>query len=92
MVILGTGWAAHALLKDIDASKFDVTTVSPRNFFLFTPMLAASAGAHECMSIMHGLFGHARKDRVERFLATVPENAMLFAVDESMIAADDRTI
>lgn len=44
VVILGTGWGAHALLKGIDAAKFDVTTVSPRNFFLFTPMLAASAG------------------------------------------------
>lgn len=43
IVLLGTGWAAHALLKEIDASKFEVTTVSPRNFFLFTPMLAASA-------------------------------------------------
>lgn len=43
VVVLGTGWAAHALLKEIDASKFEVTTVSPRNFFLFTPMLAASA-------------------------------------------------
>lgn len=43
VVVLGTGWAAHALLKEIDASKFEVTVVSPRNFFLFTPMLAASA-------------------------------------------------
>lgn len=50
--MLGTGWAAHALLKEIDASKFEVTTVSPRNFFLFTPMLAASAvGTVEYRSI-----------------------------------------
>lgn len=47
VVILGTGWVAHALLRDIDGNKFDVTTVSPRNFFLFTPMLAASAGEEE---------------------------------------------
>lgn len=52
MVVLGTGWAAHALLKEIDATKFEVTTVSPRNFFLFTPMLAASAvGTVEYRSI-----------------------------------------
>ncbi|CAM9788443.1 unnamed protein product [Ectocarpus sp. 6 AP-2014] len=52
VVVLGTGWAAHALLKEIDASKFEVTTVSPRNFFLFTPMLAASAvGTVEYRSI-----------------------------------------
>lgn len=52
VVVLGTGWAAHALLKEIDATKFEVTTVSPRNFFLFTPMLAASAvGTVEYRSI-----------------------------------------
>ncbi|CAM9533373.1 unnamed protein product [Scytosiphon promiscuus] len=52
VVVLGTGWAAHSLLKEIDASKFEVTTVSPRNFFLFTPMLAASAvGTVEYRSI-----------------------------------------
>eukprot|EP00752_Nemacystus_decipiens_P007861 g7023.t1 len=52
IVVLGTGWAAHSLLKEIDASKFEVTTVSPRNFFLFTPMLAASAvGTVEYRSI-----------------------------------------
>ncbi|CAM9578122.1 unnamed protein product, partial [Laminaria digitata] len=52
VVVLGTGWAAHALLKEIDSTKLDVTTVSPRNFFLFTPMLAASAvGTVEYRSI-----------------------------------------
>jgi hypothetical protein len=43
VVVLGTGWASHAFLSSIDAEEFDVTVVSPRNFFLFTPMLAASA-------------------------------------------------
>uniref|UniRef100_A0A7S4IZG0 NADH:ubiquinone reductase (non-electrogenic) n=1 Tax=Odontella aurita TaxID=265563 RepID=A0A7S4IZG0_9STRA len=43
IVVLGVGWGAAAFLKDIDTSKFDVTVISPRNFFLFTPMLAGSA-------------------------------------------------
>ncbi|CAM9362539.1 unnamed protein product, partial [Phaeothamnion confervicola] len=52
VVILGTGWASHALLKSIDANKYDVIVVAPRNFFLFTPMLAASAvGTVEYRSI-----------------------------------------
>ncbi|CAM9427994.1 unnamed protein product [Chrysoparadoxa australica] len=52
IVILGTGWGSHAMLKSIDATKYDVTTVSPNNFFLFTPMLAASAvGTVEYRSI-----------------------------------------
>jgi hypothetical protein len=43
LVILGSGWASAALLQDIDTNQFDVTVVSPRNYFLFTPMLASSS-------------------------------------------------
>jgi NADH dehydrogenase FAD-containing subunit len=39
-------------LKDIDTSMYDVTVVSPRNYFLFTPMLAGSSvGTVEFRSI-----------------------------------------
>ena len=38
IVILGTGWGSAAFLKSIDTSMYDVTVISPRNFFLFTPM------------------------------------------------------
>lgn len=52
VVILGTGWGAAAFLKDVDTNLYDVTVVSPRNFFLFTPMLAgASVGTVEFRSI-----------------------------------------
>lgn len=52
VVVLGTGWGAAAFLKDVDMSKYDVTVVSPRNFFLFTPMLAGAAtGTVEYRSI-----------------------------------------
>ena len=43
IVVLGSGWGSHSFLKTIDAIKYDVTVISPRNHFLFTPMLAASA-------------------------------------------------
>jgi NADH:ubiquinone reductase (non-electrogenic) len=43
LVILGTGWASFALTRKIDASKFDVTVISDRNHFLFTPLLASCA-------------------------------------------------
>jgi NADH:ubiquinone reductase (non-electrogenic) len=43
LVILGTGWGSFRVLKDLDARKFDVSVVSPRNHLLFTPMLASSA-------------------------------------------------
>lgn len=52
IVILGTGWGAHALVKSLDASTFDVTVISPRNYFVFTPMLAGAAtGTVELRSI-----------------------------------------
>lgn len=58
IVILGTGWGAAAILKEIDTHKFDVTVVSPRNFFLFTPMLAgASVGTVEYRSITESIRG-----------------------------------
>lgn len=39
LVILGTGWASVSVLKHIDRDMYDITIVSPRNFFLFTPLL-----------------------------------------------------
>ena len=52
LLVLGTGWGGHAFLKTIDATKYDVTVISPRNYFMFTPMLSASAvGTVEFRSI-----------------------------------------
>jgi hypothetical protein len=52
LVVLGTGWGAAAFVKNIDTTKFDVTVVSPRNYFVFTPMLAgASVGTVDFKSI-----------------------------------------
>lgn len=56
IVILGTGWGAAAFLKEIDTSLYDVTVISPRNHFLFTPMLAgASVGTVEFRSITESI-------------------------------------
>ena len=53
IVILGSGWGSLAFLKTIDAAKYDVTIISPRDHFLFTPMLAASAvGTVDFRSVM----------------------------------------
>jgi hypothetical protein len=52
IVVLGTGWGAASFLKDVDTDRYDVTVISPRNYFLFTPMLAgASVGTVEYRSI-----------------------------------------
>ena len=52
IAVLGTGWGAAAFLKSIDTDKYDVTVISPRNYFVFTPMLAgASVGSVDFKSI-----------------------------------------
>jgi len=52
VVVLGSGWGSHAFVSSLDARKYDTIIVSPRNFFLFTPMLAGAAvGTVEYRSI-----------------------------------------
>jgi len=52
IVVLGSGWGAHALLKVADCQKLRLIVVSPSNHFVFTPMLAsASVGTVEYRSM-----------------------------------------
>merc|ERR1712226_1699416 len=63
VVVLGTGWASYSFLKTIDRSKFDVTVVSPRNYFLFTPLLASTTvGTLEFRSIIEPVRNIGFKD------------------------------
>jgi NADH dehydrogenase len=43
VVILGSGWAGFRLASELDKYLYDVTVISPRNHFLFTPMLPSTA-------------------------------------------------
>lgn len=43
LVIIGTGWAGFKLLKAVDHRKYDITVISPRNHFVFTPLLTGTA-------------------------------------------------
>jgi NADH dehydrogenase FAD-containing subunit len=43
VIVLGSGWASHALLKVADPYRLAVFVVSPDNHFVFTPMLASAA-------------------------------------------------
>jgi NADH:ubiquinone reductase (non-electrogenic) len=42
LAILGTGWASYSVLKHINKHLFRVVVVSPRNHFLFTPLLCST--------------------------------------------------
>jgi NADH:ubiquinone reductase (non-electrogenic) len=53
VVVLGSGWAGFRFLKDIDQKFFDVKAISPRNHFIFTPLLASTTvGTLEYRSII----------------------------------------
>ena len=54
VVVLGSGWGAVSFVKALEASApYDVTLVSPRNYFLYTPLLpGAATGAVEDRSIV----------------------------------------
>ncbi|KAL1898981.1 hypothetical protein Cpir12675_001641 [Ceratocystis pirilliformis] len=56
LVILGTGWGSVAILKDLNPDDYHVTVVSPRNYFLFTPMLpSATVGTLEVRSLVESI-------------------------------------
>ena len=53
LVVLGTGWGSYSVLRNINKKLFDVSVISPRNHFLFTPLLASTAvGTLEFRSII----------------------------------------
>ncbi|KAK5673547.1 NADH:ubiquinone oxidoreductase [Batrachochytrium dendrobatidis] len=53
VAILGSGWAATSFLTDLDTDHYNVVIVSPRNYFLFTPLLpSCTVGTVELRSIM----------------------------------------
>ncbi|KAJ3497493.1 hypothetical protein NLJ89_g10343 [Agrocybe chaxingu] len=43
VVVLGSGWASTSLLTTLDTTEYNVVVISPKNFFLFTPLLPSVA-------------------------------------------------
>ncbi|PPQ90158.1 hypothetical protein CVT25_012469 [Psilocybe cyanescens] len=43
LVVLGSGWGTTSLLKTLDTTDYNVVVISPKNFFLFTPLLPSVA-------------------------------------------------
>src|ERR1051325_4860209 len=53
LIILGGGFAGFSFLKRINRSLYNIIAVSPRNHFLFTPLLASTTvGTIEFRSII----------------------------------------
>ena len=66
LVILGTGWGAVSLLQKLDTTQYNVIVVSPRNYFLFTPLLTSTpVGTIDLKSIMEPIRHIIRRKKGE---------------------------
>jgi NADH:ubiquinone reductase (non-electrogenic) len=53
LLVLGSGFGGYSLLSRLDVRDWDATLLSPRNYFLFTPLLpSAASGSVELRSIL----------------------------------------
>lgn len=77
LVILGSGFAGYSLLRNLPRGTFDVTVVSPRNYFVFTPLLpSAVVGTVEFRSILEPVRRRVRGARmVEATAESIDWNA-----------------
>ncbi|KAJ5468105.1 hypothetical protein N7475_005857 [Penicillium sp. IBT 31633x] len=95
LVILGTGWGSVSLLKKIDTENYNVVVVSPRNYFLFTPLLpSCTTGLIEHRSIMEPIRNILRhkKASVKFYEAEATkidyEKRIVYISDDSEIKGD----
>jgi NADH dehydrogenase len=62
VVILGSGWGGYTLSRKISSSKYDCTIISPRSYFVFTPLLTdTAAGNLDFSSIVEPVRDHKTK-------------------------------
>jgi len=95
--VLGTGWGSVSLLKKLDTENYNVIVISPRNYFLFTPLLpSCTTGTIEHRSIMEPIrnFLRHKKRSVQFFEAEATkidyEKKVVYINDDSEIKGDVR--
>ncbi|KAL2136132.1 hypothetical protein VTI74DRAFT_5355 [Chaetomium olivicolor] len=95
LVILGTGWGSVSLLKRLDTENYNVIVISPRNYFLFTPLLpSCTTGTIEHRSIMEPIrtILRSKKASVKFYEAEAssidPERKVVRIFDNSEIRGD----
>jgi len=95
LVILGTGWGSVSLLKKLDTENYNVVVISPRNYFLFTPLLpSCTTGTIEHRSIMEPVrnFLRHKKAAVKFYEAEATkidyEKKIVYINDDSEIKGD----
>ena len=75
LVILGTGWGSYSVLRNLKKRKhlrnqYNIIVISPRNHFLFTPLLASTTvGTLEFRSIIEPIRNTGFRDEHHFHLA-----------------------
>ncbi|KAI8388845.1 uncharacterized protein BYT42DRAFT_611843 [Radiomyces spectabilis] len=92
IVVLGSGWASTSFLKAIDTDQYNVVVVSPRNYFLFTPLLpSCTVGTVDVRSIVEPVrFITRHKSRVVKVYEAEcteidPEKKEITIIDNSEV-------
>lgn len=66
VVVLGSGWAGYTVAHRLDPKKFQTVLVSPRSYFVFTPLLAStSVGTLEFRVALEPV--HSRRSKISFF-------------------------
>ncbi|QSZ36459.1 hypothetical protein DSL72_006338 [Monilinia vaccinii-corymbosi] len=61
VLILGSGWSGFTLSRQLDPAKYQTVVISPRSYFVFTPLLASTAvGTLEFRSALESVRGRGR--------------------------------
>ncbi|KAF7729451.1 NADH:ubiquinone oxidoreductase [Apophysomyces ossiformis] len=100
IVILGSGWGSTSLLKKIDTKDYNVekqhkVVVSPRNYFLFTPLLpSCTVGTIDIRSLVEPIrfISRHKAQQVKVYEAECtdidPENKTITIADNSEIKGE----
>ncbi|KAI9492562.1 hypothetical protein BDB00DRAFT_430624 [Zychaea mexicana] len=98
IVVLGSGWASTSFLKAIDTEQYNVVVVSPRNYFLFTPLLpSCTVGTIDVRSLVEPIrFITRHKSRQVRVVEAEctdvdPERKVITITDNSDIKGQAST-
>ncbi|KAG2228211.1 hypothetical protein INT45_011003 [Circinella minor] len=96
LVIIGSGWGAVSVLRNLDKDKFNVTIISPNNYFLFTPLLpSVCVGTNEPRSLLEPIRKIAARVRghfLEAQAIDVDiENKMIEVKSMRLMANDNET-
>jgi NADH:ubiquinone reductase (non-electrogenic) len=80
----GTGWGSVSLLKRLDTENYNVIVISPRNYFLFTPLLpSCTNGTIEHRSIM---------EPIRTILRQKKANVKFYEAEASSIDPDRKVV